>query len=185
MFVFLKSYRYYIVLFFLVGNIKIQLCVNIRNILVGVRLHTCVCMCVLCVGIHACGRQRLVMSFSLYHVSVFLSGDWVSQQFPDWSRQAGHTRSTAPPYWVSDPGLPGFPVDAGESELWFSYLHSARLALWAVSPAPGSKLFVWFFYVFFIFITALRRRCDLSFSITVEENFSWEEKNKCVLEVWC
>lgn len=43
--------------------------------LVCVCTRVCVNMCVLCVGIHACGGQRLIMSFFLYHVSVFISGD--------------------------------------------------------------------------------------------------------------
>lgn len=76
-----------------------------------------------------------------------------------------------PPYWVSDPGLPGFPVDAGESELWFSYLHSVCFYPLSHFSSPRFKILC-LILLFFIFNTALRRHCDLSISFRVEESYS-------------
>lgn len=54
-----------------------------------------------------------------------------------------------PPYWVSDPGLPGFPVGAGESELWFLYLHSVCFYPLSHFSSPRFKNSLFDFFVFY------------------------------------
>lgn len=154
---------------------------------IGVHVHTCVCeyVCAMC-GLHACGGQRLIMSFFLYHVSVFISGDWVSQRFQDWSRQTGHTRSTAPPILGIRPWSARFSCECWG--IWTRVLIFAQRVLLPsepfLQPHIENSLFdsLCFFYFYYCPQTIL---WFLSISFRVEKSFSWEEKNKCILEVWC
>lgn len=100
------------------------------------------------------------MSFFLYHVSVFISGDWVSQQFPDWSRQAGHTRSTAPPILGITPWSARF--SCGCWGIWILVLIFAQRAFLPsepfLQPQVQNSLFdsLCFFYFYYCPQTTLR-----------------------------
>lgn len=145
-------------------------------------MNVCVHVCTreLCVGSHTCGGQRLIMTFFFCHFSTIIFWGMVS------SSQVGLSSLATPAAlllcWAADPGTPGCDVGVGDSELLSSCLHAGAFTHRAISPAQGSKGFAWFFIIFIIILTI---HFDLSVSIIVEKGFSWEKKNKYILEVWC